>query len=126
MTWVTRILAAGILSISGTCAVAAAASMSAVKIIGVAQTIPYPSQEHGYVYVHVDYHFSLPGVCKYSGDVDAPDRWMLRINSDDNAYHGLLALAITAYTTDKTVRIDYDDGFGTGSECRVTAIFLQN
>ena len=38
----------------------------------------------------------------------------------------VMALALTAYATEKPVVIEYHDGFGPGSECRLTYLALKH
>jgi hypothetical protein len=106
-------------------ALAATGTITA-QIVAVGHTVALPSQPNGYVYIRLSQRFTLAGACAYSGTVDAPANWNLRIDSSDASYRGLLAVALSAYATGKTVRVDYDDIFGVGSECRVTYILEQD
>ena len=103
-------------------ALAASTSISGVQIVSVQQSSGATGHPNGFVYIGLNVAFPLVGGCRYSGDVNAPDHWLIRIDTNDVAYRGLMAIALTAYTTGAPVRVDYDDAYGSGADCHVTFI----
>jgi len=113
------LFAASFVFFSGT-SNAASASLNGAFITKVQHDLSTTRGPNGRAYITIDRHFPLAGVCMYSGGVDAPSGWMLEFSVEHGSFKSMLALALTAYAAGHSVNLDYDDGFGPGTTCRIT------
>lgn len=105
---------------------AATATLNGAYVTRVMATIETARGPSGRAFLAVDRHFDLAGVCQFAGTVDGPSGWMMEFHVEHPSYKSLLSIALTAQSTGRSVRIEYDDGFGAGTNCRITALEIKD
>jgi hypothetical protein len=114
---------AALASLHGTTASAFQSTyISGAKITAVDRDMSTTRGPHGRAYITLDRHFNTVGGCLWSGGVDTPAGWMLEFDAEHPSFNGLFAAALAARLSNATVRIDYDDGFGSAANCRIFGI----
>jgi hypothetical protein len=78
----------------------------------------------GSAYLQVDRTYPLDGICNYSGAVNSPSGWLLQFNVERESFKSMLAVALAAQATGRSVRIRYDDAFGNGP-CHVIGLITE-
>jgi hypothetical protein len=78
----------------------------------------------GRAYVTVTSRFNTVGGCLYGGGIDAPQNWFLEFHVEHGSFKAMYAQALLAYANKSMVTIYYDDGFGSGTSCRITGFIL--
>lgn len=123
----SRGFAAAIATVGLLAPVAAGAASSVelgVHIVKLQHVVDSTRGPRGRAFIALDRTFALPGVCVYSGGVNAPSGWKLEFIAEDPSFNSMWALAMIAYSSGRSVDVYFDDGFGAGTTCRVTSIVI--
>jgi len=115
---------AAVATFGASSAFGASASIDGAFITGVLHDIETTRGPSGRAWIALDRHFPLAGGCVYFGAIDGPSGWMLEYTVESASFNAMFALALTAYSSGRSVHVDYDDGFGSGTTCRITNIFI--
>lgn len=105
---------------------AASGSISDARITQVQSYRSSPFGSNGSYYITLDTRFTLAGVCLYSGNIDAPPNWMLQFDAEHASFKSMYATALTAHSSGRNVQVFYDDGFGSGTTCRIIGLVVDD
>lgn len=59
------------------------------------------------------------------GAVDAPPNWSLEFYVEHGSFKAMYAQALLAFSQGASVMVHYDDGYGSGTTCRITSIVVE-
>jgi hypothetical protein len=102
------------------------AFISGAYIVKVEHDLSNVRGPNGRGYIYLDRTFPVPGVCSYGGGLNQPGGWYLEFSAEHGSFRPLFTLAITAYASGRSIRVDYDDGFGSGTSCRITSLRIED
>jgi hypothetical protein len=106
-------------------AFAATGSVTGVHVSKVWHDTTTTRGPSGRAWLTLSGRFNTVGSCLYMGAVDAPPNWGLEFHVEHASFKAMYAQALTAYAIKSPVTIYYDDGFGGGTTCRITAIVIE-
>lgn len=118
-------LATALYLINQTPSHAASGSIAGARITKVWHAIDTARGPNGRAWITLDTRFDLVGGCAYMGAVDAPPNWTLEFYVEHASFKAMYAQALLAYADGSRVTLWYDDGFGSGTTCRITSVVIE-